>query len=173
MDFIFREVRPRIVFAKTIIMLQHFFHASPNPRACHHIYNYSCIIWNSDRGSCKNVMSEEAPNKLHLSIEKHPTPYRLSWVKKRNGVIIHPWCLVSFPISNTFLKCVVLCGPQNGCMPHIIESADSNSNLTEKPFTMGTKIHTLSRKTKTKLCSNSCINGCCPYQLQKMEMSTY
>ena len=35
-----------------------------------------------DSGSCENMVSEEAIQKLGLAIEKHPNPYKLSWLKK-------------------------------------------------------------------------------------------
>nr|GEZ52782.1 eukaryotic translation initiation factor 3 subunit M-like [Tanacetum cinerariifolium] len=37
-----------------------------------------------DSGSCENVISREAVDKLNLKEEKHPKPYKLSWFKKGN-----------------------------------------------------------------------------------------
>ena len=40
---------------------------------------YQLVI---DGGSCENVVSQEAVNKLGLKTEEHPHPYKLSWLKK-------------------------------------------------------------------------------------------
>ena len=52
-----------------------------------------------DSGSCENVVSEEAVQKLGLAIEKHPNPYKLSWLKRGNEVTVSKRCLVSFFIG--------------------------------------------------------------------------
>ena len=49
-----------------------------------------------DSGSCENVVSEEVVQKLGLATEKHPNPYKLSWLKKGNEVTVSKCCLVSF-----------------------------------------------------------------------------
>ena len=41
-----------------------------------------------DSRSCENVVSEEAIQKLRLAIEKHPNPYKLSWLKRGNEVTV-------------------------------------------------------------------------------------
>ena len=51
-----------------------------------------------DSGSCENVVSEKAVQKLGLATEKHPNPYILSWLKKGNEVTVSKCCLVSFSI---------------------------------------------------------------------------
>jgi len=35
-----------------------------------------------DSGSCENVVSDEAVQKLQLKTERHPKPYKLSWLSK-------------------------------------------------------------------------------------------
>jgi hypothetical protein len=45
------------------------------------------------------VVVEEAVQKLTLDTEKHPTPYRLEWLKKGNKVIVPKHCLVKFSIG--------------------------------------------------------------------------
>ena len=50
-------------------------------------------------GSCENVVSEEVVQKLGLATEKHPNPYKLSWLKKGNEVTVSKRCLVSFSIG--------------------------------------------------------------------------
>ena len=52
-----------------------------------------------DSRSCENVVSEEAVQKLGLATEKHPNPYKLSWLKKGNEVTVSKCCLVSFSIG--------------------------------------------------------------------------
>ena len=52
-----------------------------------------------DYGSRENVVSEEAAQKLGLATEKHPNPYKLSWLKRGNEVTVSKRCLVSFSIG--------------------------------------------------------------------------
>ncbi|XP_030964692.1 uncharacterized protein LOC115985950 [Quercus lobata] len=52
-----------------------------------------------DSGSCENVVSEEAVQKLGLATKKHPNPYKLSWLKRGNEVTVSKRCLVSFSIE--------------------------------------------------------------------------
>ncbi|KAG5527003.1 hypothetical protein RHGRI_028065 [Rhododendron griersonianum] len=55
-----------------------------------------------DSGSCENVVSEEAVHKLGLATEKHPSPYKLSWLMKGNEVTVSKRCLVSFSIGSKY-----------------------------------------------------------------------
>jgi len=55
-----------------------------------------------DSGSCENVVAEEAVQKLGLATEKHPHPYKLSWLKKENDVSVSRRCLVSFSIGTKY-----------------------------------------------------------------------
>ena len=57
---------------------------------------YRLVIYS---GSCENVVSEKAVQKLGLATEKHPNPYKLSWLKRGNEVIVSKRCLVSFFIG--------------------------------------------------------------------------
>ena len=57
------------------------------------IYQSTCTIkaicrFVIDFGSCENVISENAVQKLGLKTEKHPEPYKLAWLKKGNEVIV-------------------------------------------------------------------------------------
>ena len=52
-----------------------------------------------DSGRCKNVVSEEAIQKLGLAIEKYLNPYKLSWLEKDNEVAVSKRCLISFFIG--------------------------------------------------------------------------
>ncbi|GJR66146.1 DNA gyrase subunit B, chloroplastic/mitochondrial [Tanacetum coccineum] len=55
-----------------------------------------------DSGSCENVISQDAVEKLNLKQEKHPKPYKLSWFKKGNEVNVDTRCLVSFLIGRKY-----------------------------------------------------------------------
>lgn len=55
-----------------------------------------------DSGSCENVISQEAVDKLKLKQEMHPHPYKLSWFKKGNEVSVDTRCLVSFSIGRKY-----------------------------------------------------------------------
>ncbi|GJT15402.1 putative CCCH-type zinc finger family protein [Tanacetum coccineum] len=67
-----------------------------------------------DSGSCENVISQDAVEKLNLKKEKHPKPYKLSWFKKGNEVNVDTRCLVSFLWKtrrglNSFLPLFQIC----------------------------------------------------------------
>uniref|UniRef100_A0A2N9GRT7 Retrotransposon gag domain-containing protein n=1 Tax=Fagus sylvatica TaxID=28930 RepID=A0A2N9GRT7_FAGSY len=51
-----------------------------------------------DGGSCENVVSQEAVDKLGLKTEEHPHPYKLSWIKKGGEIKVIKRCMVSFSI---------------------------------------------------------------------------
>ena len=55
-----------------------------------------------DSGSCENIISKEAVIKLNLKIEPHQTPYKLTWLKKRNQVTVLKRCLVSLSIGSIY-----------------------------------------------------------------------
>ena len=56
------------------------------------IFRSSCTIKNRvcsfviDSGSCRNVVSEEAVEKLGITREKHPTPYNLGWLNNKESI---------------------------------------------------------------------------------------
>nr|GEU93731.1 retrovirus-related Pol polyprotein from transposon 297 family [Tanacetum cinerariifolium] len=41
-----------------------------------------------DGGSCENVVSTHMVQKLGLKLEDHPEPYHLTWLKKRNAIMV-------------------------------------------------------------------------------------
>ena len=45
-----------------------------------------------DNGSGMNVISETAVERLHLKIETHLSPYRISWVNEHNSVSVKHRC---------------------------------------------------------------------------------
>ena len=55
-----------------------------------------------DGGSCENVVSREVIDKLKLLTEKQPTPYKLSWFKCGNEVLVTCKALVSFSIGGRY-----------------------------------------------------------------------
>ena len=57
-----------------------------------------------DSGSCEKVVSEKAVQKLGLATEKHPNPYKISWLKKGNEVTVSKRCLVSLDRTSTRLN---------------------------------------------------------------------
>lgn len=52
-----------------------------------------------DSGSCENVVSKAMVDKLPLKVEKHPNPYKLSWLQKGNSIKVDQRCLVDFSIG--------------------------------------------------------------------------
>lgn len=55
-----------------------------------------------DSGSCENVVSDEAVQKLQLKTDCHPRPYKLSWLSKGSEVKVDRRCLVSFSIGKKY-----------------------------------------------------------------------
>jgi len=55
-----------------------------------------------DNGSCENVVSDEAVQKLQLKTERHPKPYKLSWLSKGIEVKVDRRCLVSFSVGKKY-----------------------------------------------------------------------
>ncbi|GJX68055.1 putative CCCH-type zinc finger family protein [Tanacetum coccineum] len=55
-----------------------------------------------DSGSCENVISKTMVKKLSLKTEKHPRPYKLSWLEKGKSVHIDQRCLVYFSIRDKY-----------------------------------------------------------------------
>ncbi|XP_050218370.1 uncharacterized protein LOC126669084 [Mercurialis annua] len=52
-----------------------------------------------DAGSCENIISAEAVQKLGIQIEKHPKPYKLAWLKKGGEVSVTLRALMLFSIG--------------------------------------------------------------------------
>ncbi|PKI53869.1 hypothetical protein CRG98_025764 [Punica granatum] len=55
-----------------------------------------------DSGSCENIVSAEAVQKLSLRIEPHPKPYKLAWLKKGGEVSVLKRALVTFSIGSRY-----------------------------------------------------------------------
>jgi hypothetical protein len=68
-----------------------------------------------DNGSGMNIISKEAIHKLQLPIEKHPQPYKLSWVDNTSIPVKHR-CSLSFSLGRLYedtLWCDVI--PMHAC----------------------------------------------------------
>ncbi|XP_031387148.1 uncharacterized protein LOC116200441 [Punica granatum] len=69
------------------------------------IFQSTCTIGNKvcrfmiDSGSCENIVSAEAVQKLSLRSEPHPEPYKLAWLKKVGEVSVLKRALVTFSIG--------------------------------------------------------------------------
>ncbi|PKI68935.1 hypothetical protein CRG98_010671 [Punica granatum] len=61
-------------------------------------------------------LRSEIRNVLHLKVEPHPDPYKLSWLKKGNNVHVNKCCLVQFSIG-THYKDEIMCDvvPVDAC----------------------------------------------------------
>ncbi|KAJ9544035.1 hypothetical protein OSB04_023742 [Centaurea solstitialis] len=69
-----------------------------------------------DGGSCENMVASSMVEKLALSVEPHPEPYQLTWLKKGNIVKVNQRCLVQFSIGNRYsdkVWCEVI--PMDAC----------------------------------------------------------
>ena len=55
-----------------------------------------------DAGSCENIVSTEAAQKLGVKIETYPKPYKLAWLKKGGEVTIFKRALVIFSIRSKY-----------------------------------------------------------------------
>ena len=53
-----------------------------------------------DGGSTKNLVLEKMVTKLNLKRQKHPRPYRISWVQDDHKVMVNEQCLVKFKIGS-------------------------------------------------------------------------
>ena len=61
-----------------------------------------------DAGSCENIVSAEAVQKLGVKTEVHPKPYKLAWMQKGGEVTISQRAMISFSIGSRY-KDQVLC----------------------------------------------------------------
>ncbi|XP_077249604.1 uncharacterized protein LOC143889310 [Tasmannia lanceolata] len=55
-----------------------------------------------DSGCCENVISETAASKLKLELKEHPTPYKMSWLKRCMEVTVSKRCLVNLSIASIY-----------------------------------------------------------------------
>ncbi|GJV45608.1 putative reverse transcriptase domain-containing protein [Tanacetum coccineum] len=76
---------------------------------CHNIFHTRCTYhWKVcdviiDSGSCENVVLETMVKKLSLKIEKHPQPYKLSWLQEGKSMPGDQRCLLNFSIRDKYM----------------------------------------------------------------------
>ncbi|KAF8106014.1 hypothetical protein N665_0148s0002 [Sinapis alba] len=59
-----------------------------------------------DSGSCRNVVSEKAVEKLGITREKHPAPYNLGWLNDTASIRITQRAIVPFSIGLHYKDCL-------------------------------------------------------------------
>ena len=92
-----------------------------------------------DGGSTDNLVSEEMVSKLKLKREKHPQPYRITWVKDDHKVLVSEQCLVNLKIGSYHDE--VLCDIIP--MMSAIYCWEDRGNLIDMQYMMVMQIHTL------------------------------
>ena len=55
-----------------------------------------------DNRSGMNVIFSDAVERLGLTIEKHPSPYRVSWVNEDNPILVKHRCSVKFALGRKY-----------------------------------------------------------------------
>lgn len=57
-----------------------------------------CVLM-IDSGSCENMVSQIMIDKLQLASERHPKPYKVSWLKKGGEVMVNQRSRIKFSIG--------------------------------------------------------------------------
>ena len=60
-----------------------------------------------DNGSCENFVSEAMVKALNMPIVKHPSPYKLGWIRKGTRSVVAETCKVPLSIGKTYEEEVV------------------------------------------------------------------
>ncbi|CAL1391315.1 unnamed protein product [Linum trigynum] len=55
-----------------------------------------------DSGSCENIVSAEAVQKLGIKTEDHPKPYKLAWLKRGGEVQVSQRAMITFSIRSKY-----------------------------------------------------------------------
>ena len=58
-----------------------------------------------DSWSSKNIIADDAVNKLGLVREQHPAPYTLGWISENSSMRVTQWVLVPFSIGPHYKDC--------------------------------------------------------------------
>ena len=53
-------------------------------------------------GSCENIISSEAVEKLGITTEQHPKPYKLAWLRKGGELIVSKRAIIPFSIGSKY-----------------------------------------------------------------------
>jgi hypothetical protein len=78
------------------------------PTLRHNILKTRCTINQKvcnqiiDSGSCKNIVSHKLVDTLQLKTEKHPSPYKICWIKKGAETKVTDTCQVPFSIGQSY-----------------------------------------------------------------------
>ncbi|CAA0833578.1 F-box associated ubiquitination effector family protein, partial [Striga hermonthica] len=100
-EYVYGDVGTALVLRRTCLSPRG---STDSPRERHHLFLSTCTIGSKvcrfiiDSGSCENVISQEAVDKLQLATEPHPQPYTLAWIQKGTAVTVNRRALVSFSI---------------------------------------------------------------------------
>ena len=122
------------------------------------IFHTTCTIGGKvckliiDGGSCENVVSTDVVKKLQLKQVKHPKPYKLSWFKKGNEVIVVTRCLILFSIVNKYVD-EVWCDVVKMDACHVLLERPRGS-MIEVLFTTVKRIRILFWKDKDSFSTN-------------------
>ncbi|XP_031391113.1 uncharacterized protein LOC116203503 [Punica granatum] len=94
---------PNLVVRRSCMTLR-----AANEEWLRNIFQSTCTIRNKicrfmiDSGSCENIVSAEAVQKLSLRSEPHPKSYKLAWLKKGGEVSVLKRVLVIFSIGSRY-----------------------------------------------------------------------
>ena len=55
-----------------------------------------------DGGSCENIITAEAVQKLGILMVKHSKPYKLAWLKQGGEVTVSKRALISFSVGTKY-----------------------------------------------------------------------
>ncbi|GJU60539.1 RNA-directed DNA polymerase [Tanacetum coccineum] len=106
-----------------------------------------------DGGSCDNMVATTMVDKLGLSVQDHPEPYQLTWLKKGNVVRVTQRCLVNFSIGNKYTDevwCEVI--PMDAYDIHIVLAPlDSRESSTSAMLLSKSKFFDYYKATKPKI----------------------
>ncbi|GJW97343.1 putative CCCH-type zinc finger family protein [Tanacetum coccineum] len=104
-NFVYGDIGQMLVIRKSLLLPKE---DESGDWLRNNIFHTTCTIKNKvcklivDSGSCENVISRDAVEKLNLKQEKHLKPYKLSWFKKKNEMNVDTRCLVSLPIGRKY-----------------------------------------------------------------------